>query len=365
MWAVILFSILFCVLLVFCILLLLSPGKIRPILDKDGAPLAGSISEKVRVDINGERQGMFIRGKDVANPIILFLHGGAGMPEYFLTQRYPIALEEHFTVCWWERRGSGLSYHSGMSPESMTVEQIVSDTIAVTNYLRSRFSKDRIILMAHSGGTFFGIQAAKRAPECFLAYVGIAQLAYQLRSERYSYELMVRLYGEKGNVRMVRRMQRHPPTMEVPLPKGYMALRDKAMHGVGIGTTHEMRSVFTGVFIPVMLERAYTLREKVGIWKGKFFSERCFWDKMLATDLTKMVTGLEIPTYFCSGRFDYTVSIDEARSYLQKIQAPLKGFYTFERSAHSPMFEEPDMMLRVLKEDVLTLSNQLADGARR
>jgi hypothetical protein len=33
----------------------------------------------------------------------------------------------------------------------------IADTLAVTDYLRDRFGKDRIYLMAHSGGTFFGV----------------------------------------------------------------------------------------------------------------------------------------------------------------------------------------------------------------
>jgi hypothetical protein len=41
----------------------------------------------------------------------------------------------------------------------------------------------------------------------------------------------------------------------------------------------------------------------------------------------------------------------------------VKGFYTFEKSAHSPLFEEPDRMNRTLREDVLTRDNHLADGA--
>ena len=42
----------------------------------------------------------------------------------------------------------------------MTAEQFVSDTIAVTNFLRQRFGKERIYLMAHSWGSYIGIQAA-------------------------------------------------------------------------------------------------------------------------------------------------------------------------------------------------------------
>ena len=41
--------------------------------------------------------------------------------------------------------------------ETMTIDQLASDAIEVTHYLRSRFGKDRIHLMAHSGGTLVGM----------------------------------------------------------------------------------------------------------------------------------------------------------------------------------------------------------------
>ena len=50
-----------------------------------------------------------------------------------------------------------------------------------------------------------------------------------------------------------------------------------------------------------------------------------------------------------------------AKAYFEKLQAPVKGFYTFDQSAHSPMFEEPEKTQRILREDVLTASNNLAD----
>ena len=45
------------------------------------------------------------------------------------------------------------------------------------------------------------------------------------------------------------------------------------MHREGIGTTHKMKSVVTGIFIPVMQNTEYTLGEKINIWRGKVFSK--------------------------------------------------------------------------------------------
>ncbi len=351
------------VLVLIGVLFIFSPGKPKAFVDESGKRLSGSISEKIHVNINGVQQGMFIIGKDVGNPVLLFLHGGTAMPEYFLAQNYPTGLEQYFTVCWWDRRGAGLSYQPNTPPETMTIEQSISDTLEVTKYLRNRFHKDKIYLMAHSGGSLIGIQAASRSPELYAAYIGVSQMSYQLKSEILSYEYMVRQYKEIGNMRMARQLEASPPTMSVPLPISYMKLRDKAMHGLGVGTTHDMKSEITGVFLASWLCRDYSLSEKLAIWRGKFSSDKILWDKMISMDLTKEVRKLDIPVYFLHGRYDYTVSYPLAKAYLKELQAPIKGFYTFENSAHSPMFEEPSRMKQILQQDVLTGTNTLSDTA--
>ena len=351
-----------CLLVAWGALLLLSQGKPKPFLDDKGKTLPNSISEKIHVSINGVQQGMFIKGKDAGNPVLLFLHGGTAMPEYFLTQNYPTGLDDYFTVCWWDRRGAGLSYSPDIPAATMTLEQSISDTLEVTNYLRSRFHKDKIYLMGHSGGSLIGIQAAARASELYYAYIGVGQMSYQLRSEMLSYEYMVKQYREIGNTRMVRQLVAAPPTMSVPLPASYMKLRDKAMHGLGVGTTHDMKSVIAGIFLASWLCREYTIGEKVAIWRGKFAGDRVLWDTLMAADLGKQLTRIDLPVYFLHGLYDYTVSYPLAKEFLEELRAPVKGFYSFEHSAHSPMFEEPAKMKRIMQQDVLNGTNWLADG---
>jgi pimeloyl-ACP methyl ester carboxylesterase len=305
---------------------------------------------------------MFIQSKDTARPVLLFLHGG--LPEYFLTERYPTGLENDFTVVWWEQRGSGLSYQPGIPPETMRVEQFIADTLSVTNYLRNRFGKDKIYLMAHSGGTFFGIQAAARTPELYHGYIGVAQVVYQLESERLAHEYMLERFRQAGDSRMVRRLASARVTMTDGTPPAYLALRDRGMHSLGVGTTHDMRSVATGVFWPSLRSRHYTPGEKIKLWRGKLScGVSALWDEMLSTDLTDVVTELALPVYFFHGIYDYTVSYRLARDYLLRLKAPLKGFYTFDRSAHSPVLEEPEKARRIMREDVLAGVNSLADSS--
>jgi pimeloyl-ACP methyl ester carboxylesterase len=344
------------------VLCVLSPGKPDPLIDQNGKTLAGSISEKLHVNINGVEQGMFIRGKDKTKPVLLFLHGGPGMPEFAISQNYPTVLENDFVVCWWEQRGSGLSFNTDIPQSTMSEEQFVSDTLAVTIYLRARFGQDKIYLMAHSGGTFFGIQAAARAPELYHAYIGVAQISRQLDSEKLAYKYMIEQFISGGNSAMLAKLEKIPLTEMNTMPAAYRSLRDDAMHSLGIGTTHKMKSVVSGIFMPIMLSRVYTLNEKIKLWRGKWSTASTnMWNEILATDLTAKVPKLDIPVYFMSGIYDYTVSYALAEDYFKKLKAPIKGFYTFQQSAHSPLFEEPEKMGQILQQNVLMGTNTLAD----
>lgn len=350
-----------CVFILAGVLLAYSPGKPIPFLDEKGKPLPGSISEKIRININGMEQGMFIKSKDKTKPVLLFLHGGPGMPNGWINQRYPNVLEDYFTVCYWEQRGAGLSYSPDIKPETMTAEQLVSDTLEVTNYLRKRFGQEKIYLLGHSYGSFIGIQAAARSPQLYKSYIGMSQVARQFESEKLAYKYMIEYYSKAGDKGMLQKLEKFPiPEMD-SFPNSFRPLRDEAMHKSGIGTTHDMKSVVSGVFMPVNLNREYTLGEKINLWRGKWSAHSTnLWNKMMEADLTKKVTKLDIPVYFLHGIFDYTVAYPLTKDYFKMIQTPMKGFYTFEQSAHSPFVEEPEKMGHLLK-DVLAGGNNLAD----
>ncbi len=358
--------ILLCLITFITTLFLISPGKLKPYTDREGQVLAGSITEKIFIQIGGVKQGMFIRGKDIKNPVLLFVHGGPSFPEYFLVDKYPTGIEDNFTVCYWEQRGGGISYTPDVTLESMTLKQLASDAIEVTNYLRHRFNKGKIYIMAHSGGTAFAIQAIESYPQLFHAYIGIAQITRQAESELLCYKYMRDQYISHGNSKMVAELNKYPvlENESLILPFFNSVLRDKAQHDLGIGTMHNMRSIIKDVFLPVWTCKAYTVREKLNIWISKFsfLKSTGLRSEIIQSDITTQVPRLEIPVYFFSGKHDLTVNKDLSKEYLKTIEAPVKGFYTFNESAHSPMFEEPQKLKEILTNDVLNRSAILADN---
>ncbi|WP_162198245.1 alpha/beta fold hydrolase [Geofilum rubicundum] len=342
-----------------------SPGKPEAFKDEMGNILKGSISEKKFVTIGGVEQGMFIRSKNINYPVLLFLHGGPGFPNYFLFEKFKPGLENYFTVCYWEQRGGGLSYTPSTSIESITLEQLTLDAIEVSNYLREQFKKDKIYIMAWSGGTTIALPAISKAPELFHAYMAMGQLTRQRRSERIAYDYMLTRLTELNDRPSIKKLKKYRDLRsESDLISFYnSATRDNLMHELGIGTMRNMKSVFKDIFLPVWTCRAYSLGEKYKIWKSKiFFLPRTnLKTETLNTDFPATFPKIDLPIYFLCGKHDLTVNINLAKDYYNQLNAPVKGFYTFENSAHGPLFEEPERFMEILEKDVLRGCSNLTD----
>ncbi len=87
------------------------------------------------------------------------------------------------------------------------------------------------------------------------------------------------------------------------------------------------------------------------------------WNEMLAADLVRTIPRLEVPVHLFHGRHDRTCSYRQAQAFCDQLDAPVKGFYTFPESAHSPVFEEPAHARFLLMTDVLHGTAEHCDTA--
>lgn len=80
------------------------------------------------VDLGGITQWLLIRGKGHRNPLLLWLHGGPGMPTMPYAHRFDTReLLEHVTVVHWDQRGVGKSYHPDVATDSLTSAQVLAE----------------------------------------------------------------------------------------------------------------------------------------------------------------------------------------------------------------------------------------------
>ena len=131
-------------------------------------------------------------------------------------------------------------------------------------------------------------------------------------------------------------------------------LRDTAMHDLGVGSTRDMSSVISGILLPSLRNAVYTPAERINIWRGKISAGKTSVGMShLSFNAFGEIPEIDIPIYFFAGIYDYTCCYSLQKDYFEQIQAPLKAFYTFHNSAHSPLFEEAEKAMKILSQDVL------------
>ena len=338
------------------VLHLKSPGKSEPFVDGNGKTISNSISTIEEIELGGIKQHLIIRGVDSISPVLLFLHGGPGSPEIGFVKEYNPDLEHNFVVVHWEQRGAGKSYNKDIPIKSMNVEQFVSDTKELSEYLIKRFKKEKIYIMGHSWGAYLGMRTAEKYPELYYCYFGIGQVADQYRSERISYDWVKEQAEKNGDKKSLEKLEAlNFPKINANSEEWRLFLIPERgfvdIYGGGIFRDY---NGILNKLSPVINTKEYTLLDKINFGVGSLFSLEHLWEEIITDNLFETIDSIHIPVYFFHGRYDYQTSYIVAKEFYEQLKAPKKQFVTFENSAHSPIFDEPDRFNKTLKEILTT-----------
>lgn len=328
-----------------------SPGVSEPITDSDGNPLEGSISVIEKVTLGGQAQYLVIRGVDKNRPIMLFLHGGPGSPEAAFIRHYNPDIENDYVMVYWEQRGAGKSYSKDIPPGSMNLQQMISDTRELTEYLTHRFSREKIFLMGHSWGSLLGMLTAYQYPEHYHAFIGIGQVCRQYKGEQISYSLTLEQAIERSDTKAIETLKNLEfPDSTAGMDKwlAYLMMERKYVNRYGNGTTREITGMWPLGKL-VLNSEIYTLGEKMNFMHASLFSLEHMWLDVIHTNLFNAIDSMKVPVYIFHGMHDHTTPYPLAKEFYQQLKAPQKGFYSFENSAHSPIMEEPEKFNTILR----------------
>lgn len=326
------------------------PASTPAITGADGEPLPGSIAELTHVQVDGHSLGLMIRGHDQANPVLLFLAGGPGGSEVGAMRRHLSSLEEHFTVVTWDQRGTGRSYGALDPLDTMTLDRVVADTLAVTDYLRDRFEQDRIYLVGQSWGSTLGVLAVQSAPERYRAFVGVGQMVSQVATDRIYYSDALAWAEETGQHDLVAQLREigsppydDPRDYEITLSHEMeMYPYDHSANSEGQGQMSE------NLFVP-----EYSLTEQVRVLAGMLDTFAVLYPQLQEIDFRETATSFEIPVFFVQGAWEAPGRADLFAEWYPLVEAPLKGQVILDTSGHRPLFEQPEEFVDYLVTDVL------------
>lgn len=315
------------------------------------------IASLEEVTLGGERQWILIRGYNISNPLLIFLHGGPGSPCIPYARFSMGGLEHNFVVITWDQRGCGKSYHDNIDPNTITREQLYSDANELIRMMMNRFGVDKVYLMGISWGAILGLNIARDYPQLLHAYIGIGQPVDTRRGIEIGLQAALGKAIEQGNQTAVAELsviQADSTIWE------HWDTINKWLEEFGYGDLHDT-SLYEKVKGDMRAATEYTAENFANVekWEKLYNSspliQNTDWLKNL--NLSNQIPALQVPVYFFAGRYDYKAPSVLVNEYFQVLEAPAKRMIWFENSAHVPIVEEREEFHKAMINIVLAETN--------
>jgi pimeloyl-ACP methyl ester carboxylesterase len=311
-----------------------------PIVDENGNTPKNSIAELRAIELNGRKQWISIRGWKKDAPVLLFLAGGPGGTQMAAVRHELAELEKHFVVVNWDQPGSGKSYYADKI-KNITAQTYILDGHALTEYLKERFSQEKIYLMGESWGSALGVFLVDKYPESYHALIGTGQMVDFVETERMDYAKAMEIARSKGDSAIVEQLLANgePPyygndvTWKSAVYLNYLnnyMTSNPNIHNPGYNTLRDIGS------------SEYGLLDKINFFRGIVNTFNHVYQQLYSIDLRKDHAKLQVPVYFFLGRYDVNAPVVLAEEYEQVLDAPGKGIVWFEHSGHNPWINERD-----------------------
>ena len=295
----------------------------------------GSIAKLFELDVNGDGQYLLVRGVDREQPVMLFVHGGPGMPAMYLAHDFQRDLEQEFIVVHWDQRASGKSYRRTADQAQLSTSSLLSDMDVVVDYLRGSLGAQRLWIVGHSHGSYLGALYARRYPDKVCAFVGTGQVVDDSRGGR------TRAIQEKFLRGRLESIGLEPGTV----------IDDSNLEQLLFLTGSELygETSFSPLLMSGLMAPEYSLFDALNIARGSSFSSQTM-NYDMPRNLLASEWQFDVPVAVIMGRHDMVTPTELARQYIDRVDAPAKAWYVFEETSHFPHFEQPRQFTETLTE---------------
>ena len=322
-----------------------------------------SISRLESIRLGGTEQWIRIRGKDTSNPVLLLIQQGPGLPmlNEVADDNKQWHLEEDFVVVYWDQRACGKSFSRAIPPQSMTVEQLITDTHELIQALTQRFNVAQLYVAGFSLGGSLAALVASRHPEHIRAVVCVDLDVQFDVAERVAYDFAIEQATHRSNKRALRELRRIGP----PPHLNSKSFGTRARWVTNFGGANRQESYSRLLLMTLrqwVLSRDYALSDIVGTLRGMGFTQDHLLPDIAGLDLFQMLPRLDVPVFLLQGRHDYVAPPTIAEQYYQSLQASKgKQLIWFDESAHMPQYEEPGKFREIL----LAIKQQSEEGGAK
>lgn len=316
---------------------------------------SNGIEEEGYVDLCGQKQYCLIRGENVDNPVIIWVHGGPASPDTMVTYTFSNYLKDDYTVVAWNQRGCGRTYYKNKSidpyNETAVFEQAQADLDALVDYVCERFHQKNIILVGHSYGTMVGSKYAVDHPDKVAAYIGVGQMG-AVGSDIYAYEDALAIAKENGDdtEAMIEAFEKYQADSSL---ENMLALRSYVSpYHKPEKESNYMLSALTSPYLGV--NDVLWFGKQLGSLSDFLDLNGQLFSYISSEDVYAYGTEFKIPVGFISGSCDWITPVKYTEDYFNTVTAPKKEMQLIDGWGHTVPLEAPkefaDTLVQVIHE---------------
>lgn len=296
---------------------------------------------------------VWVKGNKDSGVFVIYLHGGPGGSSFIDIQNdFFSGIENQYAMVYYDQRGSGNSI--GKSDNNLfTLDQFVEDLDVIIEYINTRYSPHKIILLGHSwGGTLGtaylltgenqskinawievdgGHNLGKAAFEYSRDYVlrfADEKISNGSDKEKEDWTEVKNYYSDKQSWRSPDVVIRH--SQYVTKANGYFYNQSNKEGLVGINQV-----LFSETDYLALLSQNYNVIKHMDVWHY---------------DFTNRLNKISIPTLLLWGTSDGILPVQLAYEAKDAMDLNDDCFYIFQKSGHSPHYEETDLFNRKVNE---------------
>jgi len=302
--------------------------------------------------IGGIRQYIQIRGENRENPVLLFIHGGPGNPVSSYCHIYQREWEKFFTVVNWDQRCCGLSE---TCEGELDQEMFIEDTREVAEYIGTVLPGKPIVIFGQSWGSVVGSLAAHKYPWHFAAYIGTGQVVDSGANFEVAFRHAVECAQQEGNTELYEALlaaeEKEGDHKFLSAPY-YKARARYGFASAKYRDPKELQKVMhkASLFSPNMsvADGARMLHSSLDV--APQYIVLINSDIFLKFRLEEITTEYQIPYYNINGDNDWQTPYVLAKEYFEKVEAPIKKWYSLDNCGHMVQFDAPEQLTSCLRE---------------
>ena len=307
------------------------------------------VDESGFVPIGGIDQWIAVQGRNIENPVIVYLHGGPAEAQSPLLSEFR-PWEGAFTVLNWDQRGSVRTFGKygaatpGMGTPQAAFDRLTQDAIEVAEYACRHFKKRKVILVGQSWGSMLGLRAVKQRPDLFSAYVGTGFVASWAACTK-AREAWARAQAEGAHDEAT--IQSLDSSSKLPISdmRRIMAGRKYLMSRSDLAYLHVQQRLLGR--LP---------KDQLHAWvAGGQFSIPRLLPLVGSWDPERIGLDFKVPIFVIQGRNDHITSFEGAKQYIVEIRAPRKAFIPID-GGHYACFSDPKEFVGTLHKTVRRLA---------